>query len=290
MEAKSVRASPKPVVEYAPALILRKRSAKGLTETFKRIKEQIEDGEDIPGEFADLAEIRPKTRSTIRTATGWEVNGSFDGEVFFPKPSNDEQRRIVDKIRAASGVLVQGPPGTGKSHTIANLICHLLATGQRTLITAKTPRALQVLEGLVPDELRPLCINLLGSGLEERRSLESSVGGILRKKEEWNEDQAKRERENLKGNSARCARRRRRSIGGSATSGNPKRIRSPSRKEPIEAQQPELLKPSTGIGTTMNGSQMPSLRTRPARSLKVICGRSCSPSPFHSRNTARIEP
>ena len=193
LEAKNIRASAKPIVEYAPALILRKRSAKGLTETLKRIKEQIEHGEDIPGEFADLAEIRPK--DGLESPNGpEEANAVFDGEIFFPKPSNDEQRRIVDKIRAASGVLVQGPPGTGKSHTIANLICHLLATGQRTLITAKTPRALQVLEGLVPDELRPLCINLLGSGLEERRSLESSVGGILRKNEEWNEDRAKYER------------------------------------------------------------------------------------------------
>lgn len=189
LEANNIRASATPIVEYAPALILRKRSAKGLTETLKRIKERIENGEAIPGEFADLAEIRSENGDEPG-----EANASFDGEVFFPKPSNDEQRRIVDKIRAASGVLVQGPPGTGKSHTIANLICHLLATGQRTLITAKTPRALQVLEGLVPDELRPLCINLLGSGLEERRSLESSVGGILRKNEEWNEDCAKQER------------------------------------------------------------------------------------------------
>lgn len=186
LEAKNTRASAKPIVEYAPALILRKRSVKGLTETWKRIKEQIENGEDIPGKFADLAEIRPKDGREPSDEPE-EANAVFDGEVFFPKPSNDEQRHIVDKIRAASGVLVQGPPGTGKSHTIANLICHLLATGQRTLITAKTPRALQVLEGLVPDELRPLCINLLGSGLEERRSLESSVGGILRKNEEWRE-------------------------------------------------------------------------------------------------------
>ena len=196
LEAKSTRATAKPIVEYAPALILRKRSAKGLTETLKRIKEQIENGEVIPGEFGDLAEIRPKDGS-VPSDEPEKANAVFDGEVFFPKPSNDEQRRIVDKIRAASGVLVQGPPGTGKSHTIANLICHLLATGQRTLITAKTPRALQVLEGLVPDELRPLCINLLGSGLEERRSLESSVGGILRKNEEWNEDRAKSERAEL---------------------------------------------------------------------------------------------
>lgn len=193
LEAKPIRASAKHIVEYAPALILRKRSAKGLTETLKRIKEQIENGGAIPGEFADLAEIRPKDHREPSNEPE-EASAAFDGEVFFPKPSNDAQRRIVDKIRAASGVLVQGPPGTGKSHTIANLICHLLATGQRTLITAKTPRALQVLEGLVPDELRPLCINLLGSGLEERRSLESSVGGILRKNEEWSELLAEGER------------------------------------------------------------------------------------------------
>jgi very-short-patch-repair endonuclease len=196
LEAKNSRCSEKPVVVFEPALILRKRSAKGLTETLKRIKEQIESGEEIPGEFADLAEIRQN--NDRETGDGLEEpNCTFDGEIFFPKPSNDEQRCIVDKIRTASGVLVQGPPGTGKSHTIANLICHLLATGQRTLITAKTPRALKVLEGLVPDELRPLCINLLGSGLEERRSLESSVGGILRKNEEWNETHAENERREL---------------------------------------------------------------------------------------------
>ncbi len=196
LEAKSMRASAKPIVEHAPALILRKRSAKGLTETLNRIKERIENGEGIPAQFADLAEIN--SHDNRETGNGLEdPENAFDGEIFFPKPSNEEQRHIVDKIRIANGVLVQGPPGTGKSHTIANLICHLLATGQRTLITAKTPRALQVLEGLVPSELRSLCINLLGSGFEERRSLESSVGGILRKNEEWNEDQAKRERTGL---------------------------------------------------------------------------------------------
>lgn len=196
LEAKNTGASAKPIVEYAPALILRKRSIKGLTETLKRIKEQIEEGEVIPGEFADVAEIGPKNEREPSNEPRVE-RAEFDGEVYFPKPSNEEQRRIVERLRTTNGVLVQGPPGTGKSHTIANLICHLLATGQRTLITAKTPRSLQVLEGLVPNELRPLCINLLGTGVEERRSLESSVGGILRKNVEWNESHAKRERTEL---------------------------------------------------------------------------------------------
>lgn len=193
LDAKGTRASTKPIVEYAPAVILRRRSDKGLTESLKRIKEDIESGEDIPSEFADLAEIRKQDDPEL--GDGREKSqAKFDGEIYFPKPSNDEQRGIIDKMSSANGVLVQGPPGTGKSHTIANLICHLLATGQRTLITAKTPRALRVLEGLVPDELRPLCINLLGSDLEERRSLESSIGGILRASQEWNEGRAEEQR------------------------------------------------------------------------------------------------
>ena len=185
-----------PVIVYAPALILRKRSAKGLTDTLKRIREQIETGDDIPNEFRDLAEI-PSTINPHTDGKSCQTNSEFDGEVFFPKPSNEEQRLIVDKIRAANGVLVQGPPGTGKSHTIANLICHLLAKGQRILVTAKTPRALEVLEELVPKELRSLCINLIGSGSEGRRSLDSSVSGILQQHNAWNEEESRRERERL---------------------------------------------------------------------------------------------
>ncbi len=186
LERKKAEFTEKPLVEFAPALILRKRSVKGLTDILKSIKERIKNGGDIPPEFGDLAEITGKD-SPDPSQEAFGQSSQIASEIYFPKPSNEEQRRIVEKIQRSTGVLVQGPPGTGKSHTIANLICHLLATGQRTLITAKTPRALQVLERLLPEELRPLCINLLGSGLEEKRSMEASVNAVLRKNEEWNE-------------------------------------------------------------------------------------------------------
>ena len=196
LDATGIEVLEKPVVVYAPALILRRRSAKGLTDTLQRIRELIEKGEDIPSEFLDLAEIQ-LTSDKHADGDSCQTNLKCNGEVFFPKPSNEEQRGIVEKIRTTNGVLVQGPPGTGKSHTIANLICHLLATGQRTLITAKTPRALEVLEELVPKELRSLCINLIGSGLKERGNLESSVRGILQKLNDWNEDRSRLDRKRL---------------------------------------------------------------------------------------------
>jgi transcription elongation GreA/GreB family factor len=192
LEAEKPQYSVKPTVECAPALILRKHSVKGLSEILKRIKKRIEDGETIPPEFEDISEIQKSDREVSLEPDG-DSDAQRDVEIYFPKPSNEEQRRIIEKTRSASGVLVQGPPGTGKSHTIANLVCHLLATGQRTLITAKTPRALKVLERLLPEEMRPLCINLLGSGLEEKRSLEASVRAILQKNEQWKEDYAQSE-------------------------------------------------------------------------------------------------
>ncbi len=191
--------SPKPVTVWAPALILRKRSTKGLTDTLREIEECLKNGDDIPAGFTDLAEIRPPDAYENLNDDSDESQSIFS-EIYFPKPSNEEQLQIIEKVKCSSGVLVQGPPGTGKSHTIANLICHFLATGQRTLITAKTPRALHVLEGLVPDQLRPLCISLLGTGNEERRSLEASVGGILRKHEIWSTERANQQIKELESN------------------------------------------------------------------------------------------
>lgn len=195
LKQKNVAATNKPSVEYAPALILRKRSAKGLTDALQQIKEQIENGAIIPPGFASLAEEDSDTQpdSTPSVDPDAEQLSIFDGEIYFPKHSNEAQRQIVGKIRRGNGVVVQGPPGTGKSHTISNLISHLLAKGQRILVTAKTPRALKVLEQKLPKDLKPLCINLLGSGLDEKKSLESSVAGILSETNDWNERRASRD-------------------------------------------------------------------------------------------------
>jgi len=91
-----------------------------------------------------------------------EICGSPEDELYFPLPANEAQREIAGRLAGRQGVLVQGPPGTGKSYTIANLICHLLATGKRLLVTSHTARALRVLKKYIPREFAPLCVSLLG--------------------------------------------------------------------------------------------------------------------------------
>ncbi|MGO9116639.1 MAG: AAA domain-containing protein [Desulfomonilaceae bacterium] len=169
--------SERPVVEFAPALILRKRSLRSLERVLIRIKEQVSLDRKIPHGFLALCE-------SVEDREGWSSEEKISpkgDEIYFPLPANEEQLRIIDVLDRRHEVLVQGPPGTGKSHTIANLICHLLATGKRVLVTAKTPRALKVLHDKLPAEIKDLCINLLGHGTEERQSLEKSVGSILAK-------------------------------------------------------------------------------------------------------------
>jgi hypothetical protein len=192
---KQKKISEKPVVEYAPALILRKRSIKGILQTLKTIKDQIDSGIKIPSEFLDLLETNNSKEND--EPFDESTNSDIPQTIYFPKPYNDEQFEIIRRLQAKKGVLVQGPPGTGKSHTIANLVCHYLANGKRILVTAKTPRALKVLYKQMPEQIRPLCVSLLGSGLEEKQSLEESVGSILNEQDRWDNNSVTIKKEKL---------------------------------------------------------------------------------------------
>jgi very-short-patch-repair endonuclease len=96
-------------------------------------------------------------------------------ELFFPKPFNDEQVDIVRKLEEADGVVVQGPPGTGKTHTISNIICHAMATGQRVLVVSHAEPALAVLRDQLPESIRPLAISITTSERAGVRQVETAV-------------------------------------------------------------------------------------------------------------------
>jgi Cdc6-like AAA superfamily ATPase len=99
-------------------------------------------------------------------------------DILLAKESNDEQRKIIQSLEHAGSVIVQGPPGTGKTHTIGNLIGHLLSQGKSVLVTSQTTKALRVLRDKVPEMLRPLAVSVLGSDQDARRQLESSISSI----------------------------------------------------------------------------------------------------------------
>lgn len=169
-----------PTVYYAPALILRKRSLKSLSTLYQAIIDLINENPNL-----DLSLINDLTETDhdIQASDNDETRKKDElyTDIYFPKAYNEEQIQIIDKLSTRNKILVQGPPGTGKSHTIANLIAHLLAHGKTILITAHTKRALTVLKNQLPDEIKPLCVNLLGNDSQSVNDLESSVVNIIKK-------------------------------------------------------------------------------------------------------------
>lgn len=174
---KSKEIPKKETIFFSPAIILRKRDTRSYTSMYKKIIEDIESSEstEIPT-LDDLIEIeRPVSSSGTQTDN---IELSDSDTIYFPNKFNDEQKTIINKARFNNKVLVQGPPGTGKSHTISNLICHLLANGKKVLVTAYTKRALEVLKDKLPNEFKNLTVNLLNGDSSSIQDLEASVNTI----------------------------------------------------------------------------------------------------------------
>jgi very-short-patch-repair endonuclease len=168
----------KPKVYYAPCLILRKRNTQNFTALYDKILQNInesEDGLEIPS-INDLIGVQQNIEDD--NFLNVDNNNNTIEPVFFPKEYNDEQLEIVEKLKKNNKILVQGPPGTGKSHTIANLICHLLANGKKVLVTAYTKRSLEVLKDKLPNEFQNLAVSLLSGDSSSIQDLESSVNSI----------------------------------------------------------------------------------------------------------------
>jgi very-short-patch-repair endonuclease len=175
-------------VVYAPALVLRERRPTAYEELVNRLLQASESGSCLsatqPWERF-IQEGEGLQNPVEEPSDGQPQAGDGQPRIYFPLPRNEEQQKIAERLQARPYVLVKGPPGTGKSHTIANLICHLLATGERVLVTAQAPKALTVLLDKLPSDIRSLCVSALGSTREDQRLLEDSVRGILSRKNVW---------------------------------------------------------------------------------------------------------
>jgi very-short-patch-repair endonuclease len=185
----SIGSENKPLVIFAPALVMRKRTQAGMVRIYDSLIDRLSrSAAETPSGWSDLVDDEDDQRSFESPPLDETTAAPHPDseELYFPLPANREQRRIVEAINRQRGVLVQGPPGTGKSHTIANLVCHLLASGKRVLITAETGRALKVLKEKLPEDMQPLCISLLGQGGDAFAELNSAVQSITTRFAEWN--------------------------------------------------------------------------------------------------------
>lgn len=171
-----------PVLNDGWVLMLRKRPLRQ-ERFYDELADTMRESERVPDALASVVADKDLVDEALRSI-GHEVdrNDGTADRMLMPLPTNDDQERIARQLAHARGVTVQGPPGTGKSHTIVNLLSHLVAQGKRVLVTAQNDQALRVLRDKVPEQLRDLSIAVLGStpaAMEELRSSAQSMQDSL---------------------------------------------------------------------------------------------------------------
>jgi hypothetical protein len=166
-----------PCIGRDPVLFLRSRTL-GFAAAIEGILADLRTREDLPWSLLNIVGEESPIPEARRFGLPSSGSTQADGEVLLSKPANPEQIRIAQQLEENGGVLVQGPPGTGKTHTIGNLVGHLLAQGKSVLVTSHTTKALRMVRHHIVPELRPLCVSLLESDLDSRKQLESAVGSI----------------------------------------------------------------------------------------------------------------
>ena len=162
-----------PQIYRRPVLFLRKRNL-GFNSAIDGILEEINKDMELPEFLNDIiGNFQKKPANHIGTL---DMNG-IDEEILLTKPANSEQLAVAKYLKKNGSVLVQGPPGTGKTHTIANMIGHLLSEGKSILVTSYSEKALSVMKEKVEKNLQALCLSLLSSN-EARDEMEKTLDEI----------------------------------------------------------------------------------------------------------------
>lgn len=171
-------AGPTPVITASWVLMVRRRSTM-YKRFFTSLHDALVSGEmQVPAPLVAVVADEPG-KLDRNSLPGDEATRSQRGErLLMPLPTNPEQEAVARRLAENRGVTVQGPPGTGKTHTIANLISHLVGHGKRVLVTSQKEQALAVLRDKIPESVRDLSVAVLGSSTSSLAQLDQSVQAI----------------------------------------------------------------------------------------------------------------
>ena len=180
-----------PMGAFAPAIILRRRSSRGLAETLRTIWSQLEQATEVPSGLLPLVDPDFRAQVSPDPTPGGIV--SVGREQFHAMPVNERQHQVIANVDSHAQTMVQGPPGTGKTHTAAALLTHLLAQGKRVLVTAQTDRALKEVRDKLPAAIRSLAVSVVGGSRLDMAELKTAVETISSAAAEHNETRSERE-------------------------------------------------------------------------------------------------
>ena len=163
----------------APSLILRKRSKQDLINLLETLEKSLNTAESLPAPLMSLLEPGYGEKSSTSDWSGDGAVVRFDDSIYLPLALNQKQIQALEKADTRNATLIQGPPGTGKTRTIAVMMSHFLAKGQRVLVVAETSQALREVRTQLPEEIRDLAVSSLGGGKTDNDDLQKAVNALV---------------------------------------------------------------------------------------------------------------
>ncbi|RAL21308.1 AAA domain-containing protein [Thermoflavimicrobium daqui] len=173
-ETSEVPSTEIPTILDRTVWFIRKKSSQIWKDELRTVIKALDNNLTIPKSIQSLIQVDVSPPDELEQKE-WESIGK---DLYFPLPANEEQKDIARRLAESYAVTVQGPPGTGKSHTIANLISHLLAHGKKVLVTSHKEPALRVLADKIPASIRSLCVSLLGRDSKSIQEIENAIRSI----------------------------------------------------------------------------------------------------------------
>jgi len=178
-ELDKIKMQDTPIIYDDVLFSLRRKNVRILRDDLEQIIDGLSEREiELTPPLRSLLGEEPADTNDIQEGDTTEKVTFTENSLYFPLASNEQQKEIVRRIEHNYGVTVQGPPGTGKTHTIANLVSHFLAEGKKILITSQKESPLKVLKNKIPEEIRDLCVPVLGGGRESMQEIEQSIRTI----------------------------------------------------------------------------------------------------------------
>ena len=163
----------------APSLILRKKGKRNLIELLQTLEDKFSASQTIPAPLLSLIEPGYGERTS---SIDWSGDGAviaLDNDAYLPLKLNAKQLKALESADTRNATIIQGPPGTGKTRTIAVMISHFLAKGQRVLVAAQTPQALREVRTQLPEEIRNLAVAKLGNSKNDNDDLQKAVNSLV---------------------------------------------------------------------------------------------------------------
>jgi hypothetical protein len=163
----------------APSLILRKRGKQDLIALLEKLELAFNQSDRLPPPLQSLLEPGFGEQSS---STDWSGDGAVvahEDTAYLPLRLNSKQLKALESADMRNATIIQGPPGTGKTRTIAVMISHFLAKGQRVLVAAQTPQALREVRSQLPDEIKDLAVASLGSTKSDNDDRQKAVNALM---------------------------------------------------------------------------------------------------------------